>query len=88
MRWKITKLSTKEQVVIPKELREGLEPGTSFLAFRDGTTIVLKKVSVEKAAKDLEKVLKKTLQVPKRTGLKPIDVVRTTRLVKKELWEK
>ena len=88
MEWKITKLSTKGQVVIPKEFRKDLKPGTPFLVFRDGTRIILQKLPVERAAKNLEKVLRKTLKIPKKTGLKPVDVTRTTRLVKKELWKK
>ena len=83
----ITKLSTKGQIVIPKEMRKDLEPGTPFIVLRDGTRIVLQKLPVEKAAKELEKILKKTLKIPEKTGLKPIDVVRTTRIVKKELWK-
>lgn len=88
MKPKITRLSTKGQVVIPKELRKDLEPGTPFLVFRDGTKIILKKIPIEKAVKDLEKMLRKTTKIPKKTGLKPVDVVRATKTVKKELWEK
>lgn len=84
----ITKLSTKGQIVIPKELRRGLKPGTPFIVFRDGTKIILKKIPVEKAVKDLEKMLEKTVKIPKKTGLKPIDVVRATKVVKKKLWKK
>ena len=40
----ITKLSTKGQIVIPENLREGLVVGTSFTVTKKGDIIVLKKV--------------------------------------------
>ncbi len=40
----ITKLSTKGQVVIPENLRQGLEAGTPFIVTKKGDIIVLKKV--------------------------------------------
>ncbi len=44
----ITKLSSKGQIVIPKNLREllGLEPGELFAMFGEGDTLVLKKLDV------------------------------------------
>ena len=40
----ITKLSTKGQVVIPENLRHGLEVGTPFMITKKGDILVLKKV--------------------------------------------
>jgi len=40
----ITKLSTKGQVVIPENLRHGLEVGTPFTITKKGDILVLKKV--------------------------------------------
>ena len=39
-----TKLSTKGQIVIPEQIRAGLEEGTSFIVTRQGNLIVLKKL--------------------------------------------
>jgi len=40
----ITKLSTKGQIVIPENLREGINVGTPFTVSKKGDLIVLKKV--------------------------------------------
>jgi AbrB family looped-hinge helix DNA binding protein len=40
----ITKLSTKGQIVIPEEIRKGLEVGTPFVVVKQGNLILLKKV--------------------------------------------
>jgi AbrB family looped-hinge helix DNA binding protein len=42
---KITKLSTKGQIVIPEELRQGMETGTAFMVTRQNNLIVLKKIA-------------------------------------------
>ena len=38
-----TKLSTKGQVVIPEEIREGMDAGTIFIVTRRNDLIILKK---------------------------------------------
>jgi len=58
-----TKLSTKGQIVIPEQIREGLEEGTSFIVMRQSNLIVLKKIEglteEEKAElEDLDKIWK------------------------------
>jgi len=40
----ITKLSTKGQIVIPENLRKGLQTGTPFIVSRQENLIVLKEV--------------------------------------------
>lgn len=42
---KITKLSTKGQIVIPEGLRKGIEVGTSFIVTRQDNLIILKKIN-------------------------------------------
>jgi len=53
-----TKLSTKGQVVIPEQIRAGLEEGTSFIVTRQGNLIVLKKIDglTKKELKEMEEL--------------------------------
>lgn len=44
MDYAIAKMSTKGQIVIPKELRSGLAPGDEFLIIKDEDRIVLKRM--------------------------------------------
>lgn len=39
-----TKLSTKGQIVIPEEIREGIDVGTPFIVMRQNNLIILKKI--------------------------------------------
>ena len=57
----ITKMSSKGQVVIPQELREGLKEGEEFVIIRDGSRIILKKI------KDFDENIKEDLEFAKRT---------------------
>tara|TARA_Y100000034_G_scaffold92944_1_gene112372 strand:+ start:1428 stop:1688 length:261 start_codon:yes stop_codon:yes gene_type:complete len=57
----ITKISSKGQVVIPQELREGIKEGEKFIIIRDGDRIVLKNV------KDFDENIKEDLEFAKRT---------------------
>ena len=40
----ITKLSTKGQIVIPEEIREGIKEGTAFVVTKQNNLIILKEV--------------------------------------------
>jgi len=40
----ITKLSTKGQVVIPEQIRQGIDAGTAFVVTRQNNLIILKEV--------------------------------------------
>ncbi|MBU4070102.1 MAG: AbrB/MazE/SpoVT family DNA-binding domain-containing protein [Nanoarchaeota archaeon] len=58
-----TKLSTKGQIVIPENIRSGIEIGTSFTIIRQNDLIVLKKIKgldkkEEKEVKELNKIWK------------------------------
>jgi len=60
---KITNLSTKGQVVIPEEMRKGLEVGTPFFVTRQNGLIILKVVEgltkkEMKEMKELDKIWK------------------------------
>lgn len=41
---RITKLSTKGQIVIPEGLRKGIEVGASFIVTRQNNLIILKRI--------------------------------------------
>lgn len=57
----ITKMSSKGQVVIPSEMRKGIEEGDKLLVIKDGDRIILKMAS------DLDKKLKEDLEFARRT---------------------
>ena len=57
----ITKLSSKGQVVIPLEMREGIKEGDKLLIIRNGNQIILKKAS------DFDEQLKEDLEFARRT---------------------
>lgn len=59
----ITKLSTKGQIVLPEEIRKGIEVGTAFIVTRQDGLIVLKEVGglteeEEEEMKELNKIWK------------------------------
>ncbi len=57
----ITRVSSKGQIVIPFELRNGLEEGDKLVVIRNGDQIILKK------ADKFDKNLKEDLEFAKRT---------------------
>jgi len=56
-----TKMSSKGQVVIPLNMREGLKEGEEFVIVRDENRIILK------LARDFEENIKDDLEFAKRT---------------------
>ncbi len=59
----VTKISTKGQVVIPENIREGIEVGTPFIVTKTNNMIILKEVEgltekEEKELKELDKIWK------------------------------
>lgn len=57
----ITKLSTKGQIVIPEEIREGIKEGTAFVVTKQDNLIILKEVEgltkeEMKEMKELDKI--------------------------------
>jgi len=57
----ITKISSKGQVVIPIEMRKGLNEGDKLLIIRNGNQIILKKAS------DMNEKFKEDLEFARRT---------------------
>jgi len=67
----ITKLSTKGQVVIPEEVRRGIEVGTAFTVTRKDNLIVLKKVVglTKEEKKEMEELNKIWKDIDKGKGI-------------------
>jgi AbrB family looped-hinge helix DNA binding protein len=57
----ITKMSSKGQVVIPQEMREGMKEGDKLILFKDNQRIIVKKAS------EMGKQLKEDLEFARRT---------------------
>jgi len=57
----ITKMSSKGQIVIPKELREGIGEGDKLVVIRNGDQIILKR------ADKFDKNIEEDLEFAKRT---------------------
>ena len=57
----ITKMSSKGQVVIPQEMREGIKEGEKIIVFKDKGNIIMKKAS------EMDKRLKEDLEFARRT---------------------
>lgn len=70
---KFTKLSSRGQVVIPKELREGFKDGTPFAVVRDEDAIILKRIRIP-GIEEFEVLVDKSIKVAKKLKLKEEDV--------------
>ena len=57
----ITKMSSKGQIVIPKEMRNNIKEGEKLMLIKNNGQIIIKKAS------DLDKNLKEDLEFAKRT---------------------
>lgn len=57
----LTKMSSKGQIVIPSELREGMKEGEQLIIIKNGHQLILKKAST------MNKNLKEDLEFAKRT---------------------
>lgn len=57
----ITKMSSKGQIVIPREMRTGIAEGDKLIVIRQDDDIILKKVS--KLGKNFEKELKRKKRI-------------------------
>ena len=71
----MTRVSSRGQVVIPRDIREKtkLKEGEKLLAYSDKDTIVLKKIS--SSVSDLEKLAAFGRQFAKKKGIKKSDVL-------------
>ena len=57
----ITRVSSKGQIVIPQEMREGLEEGDKLIVIKNGDQLILKK------AENFDKNIEEDLEFAKRT---------------------
>ncbi len=57
----VTRMSSKGQIVIPSEMREGINEGQEFLIIKDDERIILKK------ADKISEEMKEDLEFAKRT---------------------
>ena len=57
----VTKMSSKGQIVIPQEMREGIKEGDKLVLIKNGKQIIMKKAS------DFDKNLKEDLEFARRT---------------------
>ena len=74
----IVTMSSKGQIVVPKELREAMniDSGTSFVIFGKEDTLVLRKIDVPKANETFEKIHKWGTQLSKKKGWKEENFLR------------
>ncbi len=74
----IITMSSKGQIVVPKELRDQLSlmTGTSFVIFGREDTIVLKKVDVPSAKETFDKIHAWGVKLAKEKGWKQTDVMK------------
>jgi len=79
-----TKLSSKGQVVIPEDIRKalGLEAGAKFVVMGDGDVVILKRITA-RARREFQTLAAKTRAQARRAGLKPTDVARAVRRVRR-----
>ena len=61
MQIEITKMSSKGQIVIPKEMRNGIKEGEKLVIIHHGNQLILERV------KDLDKNFKEDLEFARRT---------------------
>ncbi|MGA1821349.1 MAG: AbrB/MazE/SpoVT family DNA-binding domain-containing protein [Thermoplasmatota archaeon] len=71
----ITRLSSKGQIVIPKELRNllGLKEGELFAMYGEGDTLVLKKLDVP-SKDEFEEILEKGSEIAKKRKITRSDI--------------
>lgn len=79
-----TTLSSKGQVVIPEAIRDrlGLKTGAQFVVVADRDVVILK-VLEPPALSEFAALSAKARRVAKETGLKPADVLRATKKVRR-----
>jgi antitoxin PrlF len=71
-------MSSKGQIVVPKELRKelGLDTGAHFAIFGKEDTLILKKVNVPAAKEVFKKIHKWGVALAKKKGWKEADVTK------------
>lgn len=81
----VTSLSTKGQIVIPREIREklGLEPGTKLIVIQEGDNILLKPITLPKK-EQFKKLISLGDEVRDKLDLTEDDVKRAIEKARKE----
>ena len=84
MQIEITKMSSKGQIVIPKEMRKDINEGEKLIIIQDGNQLIIKK------ARDTNKNFKEDLEFARRTeeAWKDIDAGRSKTYTKEEFLKK
>ena len=79
-----TTLSSKGQVVIPEDVRNalGLEPGAQFVVMGDGDVVILKRIDAP-ARSEFRMLAAKARRQARQAGLKPADVGKIIRKVRR-----
>ena len=79
-----TTLSSKGQIVIPEDVRNalGLEPGAQFVVMGDGDIVILKRIDTP-ARNEFRALASKARGQARRAGLKPADVQKAIRKVRR-----
>jgi AbrB family looped-hinge helix DNA binding protein len=82
----ITRLSSKGQIVIPKDLREllGFKPGEFFAMYGENETIVLKKIDIP-TEDDFQDLLQWGSDFAKEKKLKKSDVLKAIKEVRSKV---
>ena len=80
-----TKLSTRGQVVIPKELREDLDEGTPFIVKRGKDVIILKKIDIKPDWDRIEKNFERVGKIVRKSGIKPEDIPAIVKRIREEI---
>ncbi len=73
----ITRLSSKGQIVIPKELRSllGFKDGELFAMYGEGDTLILKKLDVP-SKDEFEEILAKGSEISKKKKISKKDIMK------------
>ena len=79
-----TRLSSKGQVVIPEEVRKalGLEAGARFVVLSEGDVVILKRIDAP-GRTEVRALAAKARRRARRAGVKPADVQKATREVRR-----
>ena len=78
-----TKLSSKGQVVIPKEIRErlGLKPGTQFVVLGERGAVILKTISAP-AIEQFDELVAEARRAARKAGLRRSDITAAVKKVR------
>ena len=81
----VTSLSSKGQVVIPRDIRKelGISTGDKLIVLTDGDNLLLKRIPTPKT-ETFKKLIKASRKIIKENGLKLSDVNKAIKQVRRE----